>query len=90
MLFKLKQGTPVFIGNLPLALPGDIEFEIPGKHDDVARILVQAGQKIYGDHVGALTHEETVKRDSKDVKVSVTYGPGRARIETKVPAQTEE
>lgn len=84
MIFTLKKGTPVFIGMAPLALPADTDFDVPGKHDDVARILVQAGQRIYGDHVSALTHEETVKRDNKDVKVSVTYGPGGARIETEV------
>lgn len=84
MKFTLKRGTSVFIGNLPLALPADTEFEVPTvkNEDGMAQVLVQAGQKIYGEHVELLKHQETVTRDKKPVVIDVSYGPGGVRVET--------
>lgn len=83
MLFTFKAGTPVFIGNLPLALPANTEFDVQTvkNEDAMAQVLVQAGQKIYGDHVDLLKHQEKVTRDKKQITIDVSYGPGGVRIE---------
>lgn len=68
---------------MPLA--ADTIFNLPVEGQDAAaKVLVQAGQKIYGEHVAQLTHEETVQRDGKEVKVTVSYGAGGARIEKEI------
>ena len=84
MLFSFKQGTKVLVGMLPVTLPSDTEFDIPGvkNPDQMAKVLVQAGQQIFSDHVAALNHTEKVKREGKEIEVEVSYGAGGARVET--------
>lgn len=85
----LKKGTHSFLGSLPVEFLDDTKVGIAvDSVDEAAEKLSAAGQKVYGEHLGELAHEETANRmvdgELKEVTLNVTYGAGGARIETQV------
>jgi hypothetical protein len=76
-------------------LPSDQELEVIGVDtlDQMARVLASASQRMFGEHLTALEHDETVMRTvegaERKVDVVVTYGAGGTRIETDKTASPE-
>lgn len=84
MKISFKKGTRLLAGNLPVVLTADTALDVGEmSYDDVAKHLATS-QKAFAENVSQLTHEETVQREGKPVKVTVSYGVGGARIETDI------
>lgn len=96
MRFELKAGTTVFVGNAPATLPADteVDFEAAQNFDQLAEALAATSPTVYAAHRDALAHEEEAERDidgeRRQVRVSVSYGVGGARVEQVLAPAFEE
>lgn len=85
--FVAKAGTSAYLGNMPITFVEDTSMIAPtaANTDQLAELLAGAGQKVFGEHIGDLTHNEVVTRSIDgvlhEVSVKVTYGAGGARVE---------
>lgn len=86
-IFKVKKGHKVYLGSVALTVLEDTEFLTEASSPDLfaEQLFAHGGQRMFGEHVADLAHDEVVTRmidgRAHDVDVSVSYGAGGARIQ---------